>query len=67
MKIRNVILVIMALLVNVVNLESDFEKYINLKIHDVPSINPNDLPKEFSHNAFIVIDQFIKKNQISEL
>lgn len=40
---------------------TDFEKYNELKIEDVSSISPNDLPQEFSSNSFKTIDEFIKK------
>lgn len=41
----------------------DFEKYIELKIEDVPSISPDDLPPEFSSESFKTIDEFIKKTK----
>lgn len=41
----------------------DFEKYKKLKIEDVPSISPNDLPKEFSAESFRTVDEFIKKTR----
>ena len=43
--------------------QTDFEKYINLKIEDVSSISVNDLPEEFSLRAFKTVDEFIKKTR----
>ena len=42
---------------------TDFEKYNKLKIEDVSSISPNDLPQEFSYESFKTIDEFIKKTK----
>ena len=46
--------------------QTDFEKYINLKIEDVSSISVNDLPEEFSLRAFKTVDEFIKKTRNSD-
>ena len=41
----------------------DFEKYKKLKIEDVLSISPNDLPKEFLSESFKTVNEFIKKTR----
>lgn len=52
---------IVVLLTNLVNIDVDFKDYENLKINNVPSINPMDLPMEFGEDAFRTVDEFIKK------
>ena len=42
---------------------TDFEKYNKLKIEDVSSISPEDLPQEFSYESFKTIVEFIKKTK----
>ena len=53
--------VIVVLLVNLMNIGHDFEDYKKLKIHDVASIKPVELPSEFGESAFKTVDEFIKK------
>lgn len=43
------------------NQKSDLEKYVELKVNNVPSIKQEDLPSEFSDESFKVIDEFIRK------
>ncbi len=40
---------------------SNIEEYEKLKINEMPSINQEDLPSEFTKEAFLTIDTFIKK------
>lgn len=61
MKIKNIIICIVVLLTNLINIDVDFKEYKNLKINDIPSINPMDLPPEFGEGAFKTVDEFIKK------
>ena len=42
---------------------TDFERYRKLKIEDVSSISPDDLPNEFSAKSFKTVDEFIKKTK----
>ena len=61
MKIENMMICIVVLLTNLVDIDVDFKDYENLKINNVPSINPMDLPLEFGEGAFKTVDEFIKK------
>ena len=41
--------------------ESDFEKYQKLEVKNVASIKKSDLPSEFSDEAFMTVDEFIRR------
>ena len=41
--------------------KSACERYKRLKVNDFPSIDQDDLPNEFSMDAFGTVDEFIKK------
>jgi len=61
MKIKNIIVCILVLLTNLVNVDVDLKHYEKLKINNVASIKPSDLPSEFGEGAFKTVDEFIKK------
>lgn len=61
MKIENIIICIVVLLTNLVNVCVDFKDYEKLKINDIASIKPSDLPSEFGEGAFKTVDEFIRK------
>lgn len=60
MNFRKIISIIICF-ISLINSESECEKYSKLKIKDVASIRPSDLPHEFSFEAFKVVDEFIRK------
>lgn len=60
MNFRKIISIIICF-ISLINSESECEKYSKLKIKDVASIRPSDLPHEFSSEAFKVVDEFIRK------
>lgn len=61
MKIKNILICIVVLLINLVNGGVDFKDYEKLKINDVASIKTSDLPQEFGKSAFKTVDEFIRK------
>lgn len=61
MKIKNIIVCILVLLTNLVNVGVDLTDYEKLKINNVASIKPSDLPSEFGEGAFKTVDEFIRK------
>ncbi len=61
MYIKNFISNLINVLMVLVNYKSELDKYMELKVKDVPSIKKEDLPNEFSEKAFKTIDDFIKK------
>ena len=61
MYIENIVSSLINMLLVLVNYKSDFDRYMELKVKDVPSIKKEDLPNEFGDNAFNTIDGFIKK------
>lgn len=63
MKIKKVVITIIGFLTIITNRnqKSDLEKYVELKVNNVPSIKQEDLPSEFSDESFKVIDEFIRK------
>lgn len=63
MKFRNYMIVLIFLLVNLLSLGHDFDDYQRLKKENVASIKREDLPREFSDEAFQTVDEFIKKTR----
>lgn len=63
MKIRNIILSLIVFVCGLLNIGSDFIEYNNLGNKDVPLIKKEDLPLEFSHEAYDTIIDFIKKTK----
>ena len=61
MKIKNIIVCILVLLTNLMNVGVDLKDYEKLKINNVASIKPSDLPHEFGEGAFKTVDEFIRK------
>ena len=51
------------ILVLKLNSKSAYDEYKKLKINDSPSITYDDLPNEFSRDAFKTIDEFIRKTK----
>ena len=60
---KKIIIVIIYILISAPNKiqKTDLDKYLELKINKSLSIKKEDLPSEFSDNAFKVVDEFIKK------
>ena len=63
MKFRNILICVYVLLVCMLDIGDDFEDYQKLKTENVSSIRMEDLPSEFSDEAFKTVDEFIKKTQ----
>ena len=63
MKIKNIILCLIIIVCSLLNVGSDFEEYENLENKNVPVIKKEDLPDEFSHNAYNTIVDFIQKTR----
>ena len=63
MKFRNILICVYVLLVCMLGIGDDFEDYQKLKTENVSSIRMEDLPSEFSDEAFKTVDEFIKKTR----
>ena len=63
MKVKNFIIYLIFLLVSMFNSQSDLEDYEKLKIENVSSIKREDLPHEFTEDAFRTVDEFIRKTK----
>ena len=61
MKIKNILIKLIILITNLTSVKTDWEKYDELKIENINTIEKKDLPEEFSENTFEIIDEFIKK------
>ena len=62
---KKIILIMVEIMLSTIlnNDETDCEKYKKLEIKDVPSIKKSDLPPEFCDEAFIIVDEFIRKTR----
>ena len=63
MKLRNFLFGLFFLMVSMLNFESDFDDYQKLEIKNVSSIRREDLPSDFSDDAFKTVDEFIRKTR----
>ena len=63
MKIRGFILYIIILVCTIINVGRDFEDYEKLENKQVVVVKREDLPSEFSDNAYRTIVDFIQKTR----
>ena len=63
MKFRNLIIYSMILAFCMLNVGSDFEEYEKLEKRDVSIIKKEDLPAEFSDEAYDTVVDFIRKTR----
>jgi len=63
MNTKKFIICLLFLIVNLFDLGSDFDDYQKLEIQNVSSITREDLPSEFSDEAFKTVDEFIRKTR----
>lgn len=63
MKIRNFILCLMFLVMGMLNVESECDKYLKLKNNESLSLKQSDLPDEFGDGAYNLIVDFIQKTR----
>lgn len=62
MKIKNILCLII-IVCSLLNVGRDFEEYKDLEKKNVPVIKKEDLPREFSHDAYNTIIEFIQKTR----
>lgn len=61
MKIKNIILILIILVLSMANNDTICKEYNNLKTNNKLSIQKDDLPQEFSNEAFKTVNEFIQK------
>ena len=63
MKLRNFLFGLFFVMVSMLDFESDLDEYQKLEIKNVSSIRREDLPSDFSDEAFKTVDEFIRKTR----
>ena len=63
MELRNFLFGLFFVMVSMLDFESDLDEYQKLEIINVSSIRREDLPSDFSDEAFKTVDEFIRKTR----